>query len=229
LAQEPAGGQWRAASSGAVMKAGFIDIPPNQTLFVKNLNQSIKLPDLRALLYELFARYGDIHEIVCSGAAGKRGFAFVVFHEINMATNALRALNTVEFLDRPLEISYAKGKSDCVARLQGTWKPREKKEDAGKAEKKGKEKPKELTGGAQEGGKPGTVLFAENLPPEVTEVMMTMLFRQYPGFEEVRLVAARRVAFVQFKETAQADSAMAGLQGFMVAAGYPLRLSVAKR
>ena len=36
--------------------------------FVKNLNQSIKLPDLRALLYELFARYGDIHEIVCSGA-----------------------------------------------------------------------------------------------------------------------------------------------------------------
>ena len=48
-------------------------------------------------------------------------------------------------------------------------------------EKAKPEKPAALTG--VEGGRPGTVLFAENLPPEVTEVMLTMLFRQSAGFE----------------------------------------------
>jgi U2 small nuclear ribonucleoprotein B'' len=204
----------------------FGDIPPNQSLFVKNLNQSTKLPDLKACLYEAFSRYGDIHEIVASGAAGKRGYAFVVFTEITMATAALRALNTKPFLDRPLEIAYAKGKSDVVARIQGTWKPRERKE---KLEKDTKEKPEKaaLPGSSGE-GKAGAVLFAENLPPECTEVMLTMLFRQYPGFEEVRLVAERRVAFVQFKEPNYADQAQNGLQGFMVGPGHPLKLSIAK-
>jgi U2 small nuclear ribonucleoprotein B'' len=172
-------------------------------------------------------RYGDIHEIVASGKAGKRGVAFVVFHEIATATAAMRAMQGKPFLDRQLKIAYAKGKSDVVARLQGTWKPREKKE--GKAEEKpGKSTPALPSGGAGE-GKQGAVLFAENLPPECTEVMLTMLFRQYPGFEEVRLVAARRVAFVQFKEPNHADSAMDGLQGFMVSPQHPLKLSIAKR
>jgi U2 small nuclear ribonucleoprotein B'' len=204
----------------------FGDIPPNQSLFVKNLNQSIKLPDLKSCLYEAFSRYGDIHEIVASGAAGKRGFAFIVFSEITMATAAMRALNTKPFLDRPLMIAYAKGKSDVVSRLQGTWKPRERKE---KLEKDSKDKAEKaaLPGSAGE-GKAGAVLFAENLPPECTEVMLTMLFRQYPGFEEVRLVAERRVAFVQFKEPNYADQAMNGLQGFMVGPGHPLKLSIAK-
>jgi U2 small nuclear ribonucleoprotein B'' len=195
-------------------------------LFVKNLNQSIKLPDLESCLYEAFSRYGDIHEIVASGAAGKRGFAFIVFSEITMATAAMRALNTKPFLDRPLMIAYAKGKSDVVSRLQGTWKPRERKE---KLEKDSKDKAEKaaLPGSAGE-GKAGAVLFAENLPPECTEVMLTMLFRQYPGFEEVRLVAERRVAFVQFKEPNYADQAMNGLQGFMVGPGHPLKLSIAK-
>lgn len=211
------------------MSGGFADIPPNQTLFVKNLNQNIKLPDLRCLMYELFSRYGDIHEIIASGGAGKRGFGFVVFHEIAMATNALRSLQKSVFLERPLEISYAKGKSDVVARLQGTWKPRDRKEKK-EAEKAAKPEQQALAGsGASGEGRPGTVLFAENLPPEVTEVMLTMLFRQYPGFEEVRLVGARRVAFVQFKEASQSDQAMSGLQGFMVSQGFPLRLSIAKR
>ena len=39
--------------------------------------------------------------------AGKRGFAFVVFTEITMATAAMRALDTKPFLDRPLQIAYA--------------------------------------------------------------------------------------------------------------------------
>jgi U2 small nuclear ribonucleoprotein B'' len=207
----------------------FGDIPPNQSLFVKNLNQSIKLPDLKSCLYEAFSRYGDIHEIVASGAAGKRGFAFVVFTEITMATAAMRALNTKPFLDRPLKIAYAKGKSDVVARIQGTWKPRERK-DAKDAKGEKPDKAKALPGSSKlEGeGRPGAVLFAENLPPECTEVMLTMLFRQYPGFEEVRLVAERRVAFCQFKEPNYADQAMNGLQGFMVGPGHPLKLSIAK-
>jgi len=204
----------------------FADIPPNQTLFVKNLNGKLKLHDLKANLYELFTRYGDIHEVVASLTPGKRGFAFVVFHEIGMATNALRALQNYKFFERELVIAYAKTKSDVVAREQGVWKPREKKAEEGKQKEGAKESdlPKEI-GDA----KPGCVLFAENLPPDCTEVVITMLFRQYPGFEEVRLIAQRRVAFVQFKEQSQAEQAMNGLQKFMVAESFPLKLSFAKK
>merc|ERR1711964_130072 len=136
------------------------------------------------------------------------------------ATNALRGLKNFDFLGRKLRISYAKTKSDALARAQGVYKPRTREE------KKPDKKPA-VTQVAAPGR--GTVIFVENLPPDLTDSEpFKLLFEQYPGFTDVRLIAQRRVAFVEFTEQRQAEDAINGLQGFMFAPGYQLKLSYAK-
>ena len=57
------------------------------------------------------------------------------------------------------------------------------------------------SGGAS-GGKsaePNRTLFVENLPPEATDTMLSMLFRQYPGFQEIQLIPGRNVAFADYQ------------------------------
>lgn len=76
---------------------------------------------------------------------------------------------------------------------------------------------------------PSNVLFVENLPPEVTEMMLTMLFRQYPGFQEARLIKGRNVAFIEYANEMQAGIAKHGLQGFMVTPEMALKIAFAKQ
>jgi len=73
------------------------------------------------------------------------------------------------------------------------------------------------------------VLFVENLPPEVNETMLTMLFRQYPGFQEARLIKGRNVAFIEYADELQAGIARHGLQGFMVTPENALKINFAKQ
>merc|ERR1711957_993013 len=101
---------------------------------------------------------------------------------------------------------------DIVSQEDGTFKPRGKH-----GEKAAKE------------GQPSNVLFVENLPPEVNEMMLTMLFRQYPGFQEARLIKGRNVAFIEYADELQAGIAKHGLQGFMVTPEMALKIAFAKQ
>merc|ERR1719215_2417908 len=116
------------------------DIPPNQTLYVNNLNEKIKIPDLKCTLLELFSAYGEVIDIIAFGTLKKKGQAFVVFRDISCATNAMRALQGFVFLDKPLRISYAKSKSDVVSIEDGTFKPRGKLGEKAAKEEELKEK-----------------------------------------------------------------------------------------
>lgn len=234
-------------------------IPPNQTLYVNNLNEKIKVPELKCCLTELFGTYGEVIDIIAFGSLKKKGQAFVVFRDISCATNAMRALQGFVFLDKPMRIAYSKSKSDIVAQEDGTFKPRGKGgEKAAKEEEKPKgagappAKPKaaepkksakdapapkmmphpgaapQKEAGDKE-GQPSNVLFVENLPPEVNEMMLTMLFRQYPGFQEARLIKGRNVAFIEYSDELQAGIAKHGLQGFMVTPEMALKISFAKQ
>ena len=55
------------------------------------------------------------------------------------------------------------------------------------------------------------------------------LFAQYAGFREVRLVAAKRVAFVEFDVQVTADMALRGLNNFKLTAADVLKLTYAKK
>jgi RNA recognition motif-containing protein len=235
------------------------DVPPNQTLYVNNLNEKIKVPEMKCSLLELFGTYGEVIDIVAFGTLKKKGQAFVVFREISCATNAMRALQNFVFLDKPMKINYSKTKSDVVAVEDGTFKPRGKggakeKEEPAKPKGPGPARPKAAEAKAKaaandkavakttpaaedkekdedgdKDGQPSNVLFVENLPPEVNEMMLTMLFRQYPGFQEARLIKGRNVAFIEYADELQAGIAKHGLQGFMVTPEMALKISFAKQ
>ncbi|KAG5188754.1 U2 small nuclear ribonucleoprotein B [Tribonema minus] len=77
---------------------------------------------------------------------------------------------------------------------------------------------------------PSNVLFAENLPAECTQAMLSMLFQQYRGFTEVRMVPGKQgIAFIEFTDDMQASLALQGLAGFKLTPTDTLRLSYAKR
>ncbi|KAK8811515.1 hypothetical protein WA158_003249 [Blastocystis sp. Blastoise] len=96
-------------------------IPTNQTLYVNNLNDKLKINQLKEGLYYLFGRYGPIMDIVAIKSPTHRGQAFIVYSQVNSAIAALRDLQSFEFFGKPLKIQYAKSKSNAVAKADGTY------------------------------------------------------------------------------------------------------------
>ncbi|URD92510.1 U2 small nuclear ribonucleoprotein [Musa troglodytarum] len=231
------------------------DIPPNQTIYINNLNEKVKKEELKRSLYALFSQYGRILDVVTLKTPKLRGQAWVVFAEVPAASNAVRQMQRFPFYDKPMRIQYAKTKSDCVAKADGTYVPREKKK---KQEEKAAEKKRrfeeaqqsasaantQTNGGlsasqASRQGKtssqeptaaPNNILFIQNLPHETTSMMLQILFQQYPGFSEVRMIEAKPgIAFVEFADDVQASIAMQALQGFKITPQNPMVITYAKK
>lgn len=77
-------------------------LPPNTTLYVKNIANKIKKEEVKRQLYCLFATYGKLLDVVATKTDGMRGQAFVVFQDLASSTAALRALDGFIFYDKPL-------------------------------------------------------------------------------------------------------------------------------
>jgi len=50
-----------------------------------------------------------------------RGQAHVVFRDIQSSTQAMRALQGFDFFGKDMNITYARGSSDIIAKLRGTY------------------------------------------------------------------------------------------------------------
>lgn len=279
------------------------NLPPNQTLYVNNLNDKINPETLKKSLREVFAAFGGITDIIAMKSLRRRGQAWIIFKGVSSATNALRSLQGFPFYNKPMRINYAKTKSDAVSRSDGTYVERSKKTVKREVTKKPAATPApvapaptpaplvqmpmqvqmpmsaprpgaaapngaapvrqpapaaapapqmsqqsiqerigwnpqqapaigQMGGGTKqpEGpAPPNRTLFVENLPTEANDTMLAMLFRQYPGFQEVRLIPGRNVAFVDYQNEYQSGMAMQGLQGFAMTPEVKLRLSYARK
>jgi len=249
-------------------------LPPNQTVYVNNLNDKINVETLKKSLREVFAAFGGIIDIIAMKSLKRRGQAWIIFKEISSGTNALKSLQGFPFYNKPMRINYARTKSDVVAKADGTYVERPKKivkrEDLRKGGKAAPavqaaaapvaQEPKKASAPAVSQktiqdrigwnpqqtanvpkaqpvaapkasgvAEPNRTLFVENLPAEATDTMLSMLFRQYPGFQEVRLIPGRNVAFVDYQNEYQAGMAMQGLQGFAMTPEVKLTLSYARK
>jgi len=211
-----------------------MDTRPNHSIYINNLNEKIKKDDLKKSLYAIFSQFGQILDIVALKTLKMRGQAFVIFKEISSATNALRSMQGFPFYDKPMRIGYSKTDSDIIAKMKGTFQERPKKAP-GETKKKSK-KPK-TGGGGGVGGQggvdnapPNQILFLTNLPTETNEMMLSMLFNQFPGFKEVRLVPGRHdIAFVEFENEMQSAAARDALQGFKITPTTAMKISFAKK
>ncbi|RUS34667.1 hypothetical protein BC938DRAFT_479223 [Jimgerdemannia flammicorona] len=117
-------------------------IPPNQTIYIRNLSEKIKKEELKRSVYALFSAYGRILDIVALKTIRMHGQAWIVFREITSATAVFYdkpmistmiffegttfKLKTARDVSSPFlsfqKIEYAKVKSDAVTKLDSTWK-----------------------------------------------------------------------------------------------------------
>jgi len=216
-----------------------MDNRPNHSIYINNLNEKIKKEDLKKSLYAIFSQFGQILDIVALKTLKMRGQAFVIFKEINSATNALRSMQGFPFYDKPMRIAYSKTDSDLIAKIKGTFTERPKKAVVDRKKgKKGKGAAAPIggpIGGAPsvqgvDNAPPNQILFLTNLPQETNEMMLSMLFNQFPGFKEVRLVPGRHdIAFVEFENEMQSAAARDALQGFKITPTTAMKISFAKK
>uniref|UniRef100_A0A665STW9 RRM domain-containing protein n=1 Tax=Echeneis naucrates TaxID=173247 RepID=A0A665STW9_ECHNA len=222
-----------------------MDIRPNHTIYINNINDKVKKEELKRSLYALFSQFGQVIDIVAMKTMKMRGQAFVVFKELAAATNALRQLQGFPFYNKPMRIQYAKTDSEVIAKVKGTYGDKEKKKDK---KKKAQEPAANLTkkpvvvschintqtdvdlSPQVPDNPPNYILFLSNLPEETNEMMLSMLFNQFPGFKEVRLVPGKHdIAFVEFESESQAGVAKDALQGFRITATCAMKITYAKK
>ncbi|KAG8524859.1 Olfactory receptor 6C2, partial [Galemys pyrenaicus] len=179
-----------------------MDIRPNHTIYINNMNDKIKKEELKRSLYALFSQFGHVVDIVALKTMKMRGQAFVIFKELGSSTNALRQLQGFPFYGKPMRIQYAKTDSDIISKMRGTFADKEKKKEKKKAktiEQTATTANKKLGQGILNSANPqgnvtpnpqvpdyppNYILFLNNLPEETNEMMLSMLFNQFPGFKE---------------------------------------------
>ncbi|GES90789.1 U1 small nuclear ribonucleoprotein A isoform X2 [Rhizophagus clarus] len=223
---------------------------PNNTIYINNLNEKIKLPALKKALSTIFEQYGEILDIVAHKNFRMRGQAFVVFKEQESATNAIKGVQGFALHGKPMVIQYAKTKSDATAILDGTSKEHQRQRLEAK-EKRAKEPPtkkfKANNASFQSGSSsisgvpavgnipdeylpPNNILFLQNLPNDITGTVLTTFFGQYSGFKEVRSIhPAKGIAFVEYDTEPQAMIAKEALSNYPIAPDHKLKITYAKK
>ena len=101
-------------------------IPPSYTLYINNLNQSIKPNKLKQSLQTVFSVYGKIIDVHVRKSLDMRGQAFISFDSIESSTTAMNALQNGMLFDRPMHIQFSKNESDKVCLFLGKEIEREK-------------------------------------------------------------------------------------------------------
>ncbi|AEE28060.1 RNA-binding (RRM/RBD/RNP motifs) family protein [Arabidopsis thaliana] len=194
-------------------------------------------------------KFGRLLDVVALKTPKLRGQAWVVFTEVTAASNAVRQMQNFPFYDKPMRIQYAKSKSDYVTKAEGSFVPKEKKmKQEEKVERKRHaeetQQPSMPNGATTQNGMPvppfqpsgqdtmppNNILFIHNLPIETNSMMLQLLFEQYPGFKEIRMIEAKPgIAFVEYEDDVQSSMAMQALQGFKITPQNPMVVSFAKK
>lgn len=197
--------------SGVANSVVKMSIPPCQTLFVHGLPTRFDNVTLRNLIAEFCSPFGTVIEVnVRRHDEKQRGNAFVAFSDIVGATNALKGLNGKLFLGRPFTAAYARSNCARVNLLQGGKK---------------KHPLTNIKRSTATAVKVGATLLVEDLPSSVNELALTVLFKQYSGFIDVKIIDAS-TATVDFTTIAAAEEAQQKLDGFMITSERPLKVSM---
>ncbi|TMW87797.1 hypothetical protein EJD97_019461 [Solanum chilense] len=213
------------------------EVPPNVTIYINNLNEKIKLEELKKSMHAVFSQFGKILEVLAFKTLKHKGQAWVVFDEVSSASNALRQMQGFPFYDKPMLFIYCDpagrkkkdqqdanqagmGRNPAYAGAYGAAPPFSQIPYMGGAKAAVPEAP----------APPNSILFVQNLPHQSTPMMLQMLFCQYPGFKEVRMVEAKPgIAFIEYGDEMQSTVAMQALQGFKITADNPMLITYAKK
>eukprot|EP01060_Flectonema_neradi_P028057 TRINITY_DN37751_c0_g1_i1.p1 TRINITY_DN37751_c0_g1~~TRINITY_DN37751_c0_g1_i1.p1 ORF type:complete len:229 (+),score=54.33 TRINITY_DN37751_c0_g1_i1:37-723(+) len=198
------------------------EYPPNPTLYIRNLSEKVGKEELKKSLWQMFNQFGEIIDIYCRPKVLKcKGQAWVCFRDVTSSKAALGAMQGWSFYNQKMEISYAKTRSDAVAKLDGTYVERKskakRKSEATGTVKRAKEE-------RRHGGEPNKKLLVENCPEGHS---LDSYFHHFPGFKTVN-PSQKGIAFVDFQDVSSAAQALSGLQDLVIN-GKRLKISFATK
>lgn len=90
---------------------------PSQTnnhIQVRNLDERKKIPEVIDALKETFGEFGNIVEVIAKKSVKRKGQAFIVYESAEEAGDALEALQGFDVLGRPVQLAFAKTRSDTT-------------------------------------------------------------------------------------------------------------------
>ncbi|KAI0327687.1 RNA-binding domain-containing protein [Cubamyces sp. BRFM 1775] len=227
----------------------------SETLYIQNLNEKIKIPVLKASLRGLFKSYGEVLDVVAHSNLRMRGQAFVSFESAEIAKKALKEVRGFPLYSKPMQISFAKTRSDAVVkRLDGEHYDEHKQRriehkkatrytNPIKRKYRQKRLAAEMDGGAaapatkrpnvqmpDEYLPPNKILFLQNLPENVSKDQLMALFSQYPNLYEVRLIPTKKdIAFVEFLDEASATVAKEALHNYKLDGENKIKITFARK
>ena len=91
----------------------------NNVLQVKNLEESIKIEQLKEALTEIFSEYGNVIDLVAKKNLKAKGQAFVVFEDTAAAERAIKEVQGFELFEKPMLLDYARTPSDATVQKEG--------------------------------------------------------------------------------------------------------------
>lgn len=145
---------------------------PQATLYIRNLNEKIKLEKLKKALETIFGQFGKILDIRLKRNIRLRGQAFVSFDSVAAATEAMEKSQGFPLFEKPMDIQFANEPSIKVQELDGQVVKRKKVQDDTVVQKKKKRTADDLL-------PPNALLFVQNLPAQCTEELLTGMFKKY--------------------------------------------------
>jgi RNA recognition motif-containing protein len=230
---------------------------PCETLYIKNLNEKVKIDELKEALNKEFSQYGEIIEIRVRNTIRLKGQAFISFKTKDQSSKAKKNLNDKLFLNKKLIIEFAKTPSDSILLLQGKLTNNQKKiKDLSRKRKRDEfyenlkneiEKEKinninnnEMIINAKDSNEneisikinPEEVnksLFVQGLKNSVTNQMLIDLFNSLSGFKEVKYFPTKGICFVEYDTVENATNALLKYDKFDLGNDCILRVSFSKK
>ncbi|KAI8913295.1 hypothetical protein EDD86DRAFT_187715 [Gorgonomyces haynaldii] len=206
---------------------------PQQTLYVRNISEKPKLKEVEQQLKDLFSQYGSVVDIKVKRNIRHRGQAFVSFETVEQATKALQHTNGHFLFEKPIDVQYAREPSFAISDRLGTLKEHQEARVVVKRkleELKATEKPKPKRLTPEDHLPPNSILFVQQLPVGTQEHQIVAMFRQFPGYKEVRLVPGNtEIAFVEYESVFSAGVAKQSLHGYRLVPNQELKVYYARK
>ncbi|KIJ13766.1 hypothetical protein PAXINDRAFT_135615 [Paxillus involutus ATCC 200175] len=227
----------------------------SETLYIQNLNEKIKVDVLKASLRGLFKSYGEVLDVVAHSNLRMRGQAFVSFASPEIAAKAMREVRGFPLYSKPMQISFARTRSDAVVEKldvenfeahkaqRAEHKRKTRYTNPLKQKFRAKRMAAEMDGAAaapapkrpavqmpDEYLPPNKILFLQNLPESVTKDQLMALFSQYPNLHEVRLIPTKRdIAFVEYMDETSAGAAKDALHNYKLDGENKIKITFARK
>jgi RNA recognition motif-containing protein len=96
------------------------EMPKTATIYVQNLNEKVKISELKNCLFQMFGNIGvNIREVHAKKNIRLRGQAFVVCEDEEQAEQGINQLQNQILFGKPLRLSFSKAQSDLVTKIRG--------------------------------------------------------------------------------------------------------------